>query len=40
MKTRDSETVKADVERTSSRILEMLDLKGTVTEPGAMTPPC
>ncbi|WP_326735537.1 hypothetical protein [Streptomyces sp. NBC_01022] len=40
MKTRDSDTVKADVERTSSRILEMLDLKGTVTEPGAMTLPC
>lgn len=40
MKTRDSDTVKADVERTSSRILEMLDIKGTVTETGAMTLPC
>lgn len=40
MKTRDSDTVKADVERTSSRILEMLDIKGEATEPGAMTLPC
>jgi hypothetical protein len=40
VKARDSETVKADVETTSSRILEILDLKGKVTETGAMTSPC
>ena len=39
-KTRDSDTVKADVERTSSRILEMLGVKGKVTESGAMASPC
>ncbi|MFG2674223.1 hypothetical protein [Streptomyces sp. NPDC048445] len=40
VKTRDSDTVKADVEKTSSRILEILDVKGKVTETGAMTSPC
>ncbi|WNI32641.1 hypothetical protein [Streptomyces sp. ITFR-6] len=40
MKTRDSDTVKTDTERTSSRILEILDVKGKVTETGAMTSPC
>ncbi|MFF3260586.1 hypothetical protein ACFYWO_15620 [Streptomyces sp. NPDC002932] len=38
--TRDSDTVKADTERASNRILEMLDVKGKVTETGAMTSPC
>ncbi|MGW7359173.1 hypothetical protein ACWGI0_21725 [Streptomyces sp. NPDC054802] len=37
---RASETVQADVEKTSSRILEILALKGKVTESGAMTSPC
>lgn len=40
MKTRDSATVKADVKGVSSRILEILDVKGTVTETGSMTAPC
>ncbi|NED93351.1 hypothetical protein G3I76_76600 [Streptomyces sp. SID11233] len=40
METRDSDTVKTDTERASSRILEMLDIKGEATEPGAMTLPC
>lgn len=40
VKTRDSDTVKTDTERTSSRILEILDVKGKVTETGAMTSPC
>ncbi|SCF95169.1 hypothetical protein [Streptomyces sp. Ncost-T10-10d] len=40
MKTRDADTVKAGVERTSSRILEILDIKGKVTETGAMTSHC
>ncbi len=40
METRDSDTVKAEVKRASSRILEMIDVKGTATEPGPMTMPC
>ncbi|WP_326735538.1 hypothetical protein [Streptomyces sp. NBC_01022] len=40
METRDKDTVKAEVERASSRILELIDIKGTATEPGAMTMPC
>ncbi|WP_406740324.1 hypothetical protein [Streptomyces atratus] len=40
MKTQDSDAVKAGVERTSSRILEILDVKGRVTETGAMTSRC
>jgi hypothetical protein len=40
VKVRESENVQADVERTSSRILEILDLKGKVTESGAMTSKC
>ncbi|MFJ2088705.1 hypothetical protein ACIOEW_05495 [Streptomyces sp. NPDC087901] len=40
METRDKDTVKADAERASSQILELIDIKGTVTEPGAMTMPC
>ncbi|MDX3376961.1 hypothetical protein ACIRFF_06550 [Streptomyces cyaneofuscatus] len=40
VKVRNSETVGADVEKTSSRILEMLAVKGKVTETGAMTSPC
>lgn len=40
VKTQDSDAVKAGVERTSSRILEILDVKGRVTETGAMTSRC
>ncbi|MFE7619260.1 hypothetical protein [Streptomyces sp. NPDC057496] len=40
MKTQDSDTAKAGVERTSSRILEILGVKGKVTETGAMTSRC
>lgn len=40
VKAQDSDTVKAGVERTSSRILEILDVKGKVTETGAMTSRC
>ncbi|MFI6649463.1 hypothetical protein ACIBI8_17850 [Streptomyces sp. NPDC050529] len=40
MRVRDSDTAKADVKRTSSRILEILDVKGKVTKPGAITIPC
>lgn len=40
VKTQDGDTVKAGVERTSSRILEILDLRGKVTETGAMTSRC
>ncbi|NED11645.1 hypothetical protein [Streptomyces sp. SID9124] len=29
-----------DVERASSRILEIIDIEGKATEPGAMTSPC
>lgn len=36
----DGDTVKAGVERTSSRILEVLNVKGKVTETGAMTSRC
>lgn len=40
METRDSDTAKAEVERASSRILELIDIKASATEPGAMTMPC
>ncbi len=40
MKGRDSAEVKEDVEKASSRVLEMLALKGKVTEVGAMTARC
>ncbi|MGW6098045.1 hypothetical protein ACWFRK_27640 [Streptomyces sp. NPDC055157] len=40
VKTQDGDTVKAGVERTSSRILEILDVRGKVTETGAMTSRC
>ncbi|MEV5975342.1 hypothetical protein [Streptomyces sp. NPDC051921] len=40
MDVRDSTTVQDDVEKTSSRVLEMLALKGKVTEAGAMIAPC
>jgi hypothetical protein len=37
---RDSETVKAEVKQTSSRILDVMALEGKVTETGAMTERC
>ncbi|MFD0372962.1 hypothetical protein [Streptomyces sp. NPDC059071] len=37
---RDSATVRKDVEKTSSRVLEMLAIKGKITEAGAMTARC
>lgn len=37
---RNSQAVSAETEKTSSRILEMLAVKGKVTESGAMTAPC
>lgn len=40
MEIRDREAVEADVEKASSRILEMLALGGNVTESGAMTARC
>ncbi len=40
MERRDSATVERSVEKTSSRILEILALKGKVTESGAMTSRC
>ncbi|MEV0923659.1 hypothetical protein AB0I99_00735 [Streptomyces spongiicola] len=40
MEIRDREAVEADVEKASSRILEMLALEGKVTESGAMTARC
>ncbi|MFF9352611.1 hypothetical protein [Streptomyces sp. NPDC014734] len=40
MRTRDSDTVKAGVERASSRIAEILDVKGKVVKTGAMTSHC
>ncbi|MFB7912595.1 hypothetical protein [Streptomyces sp. NPDC056061] len=40
VKTQDSDTVKASVEKTSSRILEILGVKGKVTDTGAMTSRC
>ncbi|MFE7932162.1 hypothetical protein ACFU6S_26235 [Streptomyces sp. NPDC057456] len=40
MEVRDGETVKAEVEQTSSRILEIMALKGKVTDTGAMTTRC
>lgn len=40
VKTQDGDTVKAGVERTSSRILEILDVRGKVTETGATTSRC
>ncbi|MEU9090306.1 hypothetical protein [Streptomyces sp. NPDC048428] len=40
VETRDGDAVQADVERTSSRILEIIGVKGKVTEAGAMAAPC
>lgn len=40
MEVRDGETVKAQVEQASSRILEMMDIKGKVTDTGAMIVRC
>ncbi|MFF9316919.1 hypothetical protein ACF1BP_02465 [Streptomyces sp. NPDC014735] len=40
MEKRERAAVKADVEQTSSRVLEMLALKGKVTESGATTARC
>ncbi|WP_329024159.1 hypothetical protein [Streptomyces sp. NBC_01423] len=40
METRDKDTVTAEVEQASSRILEIIDVKGKATEPGALTMPC
>ncbi|MEU3214734.1 hypothetical protein [Streptomyces sp. NPDC006971] len=40
MDKRESAAVEADVEQTSSRVLEMLALKGKVTESGAATARC
>lgn len=37
---RDSEVVRTETKETSSRILEMMDLAGKVTETGAMTERC
>ncbi|MFF1462542.1 hypothetical protein [Streptomyces sp. NPDC058330] len=40
VETRDGDTVRAGVERVSSRILDILDVKGEVTDTGAMTVRC
>jgi len=40
MKVRDGDTVKAEVAKASSQILEILALKGKVTDTGAMTTRC
>ncbi|MEV8344893.1 hypothetical protein [Streptomyces niveus] len=40
MEVRESETVQDEVEKTSSRILEMMALKGKVTNTGAMVSRC
>ena len=40
MEVRDGDTVKAEVEKASSRILEIMALKGKVTDTGAMTSRC
>ncbi|WP_405897183.1 hypothetical protein OG242_06195 [Streptomyces sp. NBC_00727] len=40
METRDKDAAVADVEQASSRILEIIDVKGKATEPGALTMPC
>ncbi|MDQ0959768.1 hypothetical protein QFZ66_003646 [Streptomyces sp. B4I13] len=40
MEVRDIDAVKAEVEQTSSRILEIMALKGKVDDAGAMIPPC
>ncbi|WP_330238316.1 hypothetical protein [Streptomyces sp. NBC_00525] len=40
METRDKDAAVADVEQASSRILEIIDVKGKATEPGATTSPC
>ncbi|CAL9420196.1 hypothetical protein [Streptomyces sp. NPDC095602] len=40
MEVRDSAAVKADAKKVSSRVLDMLALKGKVTETGAMTMRC
>lgn len=37
---RDGDTVSTEVEKTSSRILEMMELKGKVTDTGAMISRC
>ncbi|MGW1261700.1 hypothetical protein ACWD7Y_07015 [Streptomyces drozdowiczii] len=40
METRDKDAAVADVEQASSRILELVDVKGSPSKPGAMTMPC
>ncbi len=40
VETRDGDTVRAGVERASSQILDILDVKGEVTDTGAMTARC
>ncbi|WP_330451976.1 MULTISPECIES: hypothetical protein [unclassified Streptomyces] len=40
METRDKGAAVADVEQASSRILEIINVKGKATEPGALTMPC
>ncbi|MFF2780757.1 hypothetical protein ACFVU3_38415 [Streptomyces sp. NPDC058052] len=40
MEVRDSATVREDVEKTSSQVMDMLALKGKTTEAGAMVAPC
>ncbi|SED94212.1 hypothetical protein SAMN05216483_4949 [Streptomyces sp. 2131.1] len=40
METRDKDAAVADVEQASSRILEIINVKGKATEPGALTMPC
>lgn len=40
MEVRDGEAVKTQVEQASSRILEIMELKGKVTDTGAMTVRC
>jgi hypothetical protein len=40
VETRDGDKVKAEVEQASSRILEIMALKGKVTDTGAMTARC
>ncbi|MBL3671076.1 hypothetical protein JL475_35105 [Streptomyces sp. M2CJ-2] len=40
MEVRDGETVKTQVEQASSRILEMMEIKGKVTDVGAVTVRC
>ncbi|MEH0546250.1 hypothetical protein QA802_25210 [Streptomyces sp. B21-105] len=40
MEVRDSDAVKTEIEQESSRILEIMALKGKVTNTGAVTTPC